>query len=252
MNLHESIKAATNDIIKNGCSDITKENLERNIIEKYRECFIEHLLKILNEETINLDEIFPIEYLLTPKGRYIFDNRKAAILDPIANACFLSTVLQYSEAIESKRIPKEKNIIFSYRLKISDKGLFDKDVNYGTWKIKNKEKINSNEHNFIVKTDISGFYDRVNTGKIIEKLENINIDEKLIEKTKIILNHCSNNKSYGLPVGNNASRILAEVYLIDIDQYLLDQNIEFTRYVDDYRFFTKSFLEAQNALGVVA
>ena len=50
----------------------------------------------------------------------------------------------------------------------------------------------------------------------------------------------SGRDSYGLPVGGNASRLLAEAALIDIDRYLISQNITYVRFVDDFRIFAEN------------
>lgn len=61
----------------------------------------------------------------------------------------------------------------------------------------------------------------------------------------------ANRDSYGLPVGSNASRILAEASLIDIDKYLLDNKIPFTRFVDDFRLFATSAEQAHKFLSML-
>lgn len=248
MNKDQSAIAAVENIIKNGCSDITKENIELLIINNNKEKYIEYIKKELNKTTVFDMNIKPIAHLLTPKGRYIFDNRKAAILDPTSNAIFLGVILQYAEIIEKHRIPTEKNIVFSYRFKIDNGNIFDKNINYSAWRETNKKKALSGEYKYIVETDIAGFYDRINIHRIESILESINVPSNLKRITNDILLFWSKKDSYGLPVGNNASRILAEAALIDIDQYLLNENIIFTRFVDDYRFFTTDLLSAQRAL----
>ena len=47
----------------------------------------------------------------------------------------------------------------------------------------------------------------------------------------------ANRDSYSLPVGSNASRILAEAALLEVDNYLLSIGVKFCRFVDDYRLF---------------
>ena len=54
-----------------------------------------------------------------------------------------------------------------------------------------------------------------------------------------------------MPVGSNASRILAEAALIEIDNYLISKNIDFCRFVDDYRIFAKSASEAHKNLAIL-
>lgn len=57
--------------------------------------------------------------------------------------------------------------------------------------------------------------------------------------------------SYGLPVGSNASRILAEAALTEVDNYLISKNIDFCRFVDDYRIFAKDAFEAHSSLAIL-
>jgi hypothetical protein len=56
--------------------------------------------------------------------------------------------------------------------------------------------------------------------------------EKLIKQVR-------SKQLYGIPVGCTASRIIAESVLADSDNALADEQIEFTRFVDDYRIFVK-------------
>ena len=61
----------------------------------------------------------------------------------------------------------------------------------------------------------------------------------------------NNRDSYGLPVGCNASRMLAEAALIDIDRYLISQNITYVRFVDDFRIFASDVDEAAYYLQIL-
>ncbi len=58
--------------------------------------------------------------------------------------------------------------------------------------------------------------------------------------------------SYGIPVGNNPSRMLAELVLDDFDRVLLAEGIVFARWVDDYRLFCHTKEEAHQQLARLA
>jgi len=45
------------------------------------------------------------------------------------------------------------------------------------------------------------------------------------------------NQSQGLPVGPNASVILAELCMNDVDTFLLQRGVQYVRFVDDFRIF---------------
>lgn len=53
-----------------------------------------------------------------------------------------------------------------------------------------------------------------------------------------VLKALRGGRDYGLPVGGPGSRLLAEVALAEADRTLLDHNVDFVRFVDDYRIFS--------------
>lgn len=245
MNQDEAISLAIDCILRDGCSDITTEKLELNLIKQFRNDFEKEIKAILKRGNIYEMEFKPIQYILTPKNRYVFDYRKAAIISPSCVVKFMALVFQIAEQIESARISCEKNTVFSYRFKHTDEGVFDKDVGYSLWKQETRDRSSNEDCNYIVSCDIAAFYDRVNIHRIESTLLSIGVSEKLTTKINELLLFWSKKDSYGIPVGNVASRILAEAALIDIDNYLVSEGINFTRYVDDYRLFAPNLLTAQ-------
>ena len=110
--------------------------------------------------------------------------------------------------------------------------MFDKSIGYSNWREETKKRAEKNNCEFIVSCDIAAFYDRVNIHRIESTLLSIGVDQTLVRNTNDLLLFWSRKDSYGIPVGNVASRILAEAALIDIDQYLeVDPNVktEFSR-----------------------
>lgn len=245
MNLDDAVKLAVNCIVSDGCSDITTEFIEIELIKKFKKEFIEDTASKLKRGAIHEMEFRPLQYMLTPKNRYVFDYRKAAIIHPTCLAKFTALVFQYADKVEQARIPTSEKVVFSYRVKPSECCIFDPEINYGAWRARTKELASRSDCKFIVSCDIAAFYDRINIHRIESTLVSIGVDDKLVKYTNDILLFWSRKDSYGLPVGNLASRILAEVALIDIDQYLVSENIIFTRYVDDYRLFAPDLMTAQ-------
>lgn len=245
MNRDEAVKLAIDSILRDGCSDITTENLELRLINMFRSDFEDEIKSKLNRGNVYEMEFRPLQFILTPKNRYVFDYRKAAIITPTCLAKFLALVFQYAEKIENARVPVSENVVFSCRFSPNNDGVFSKDVGYSSWKEETKRRAEKPDCNFIVSCDIAAFYDRVNIHRIESTLLSIGIEPALVKQTNDLLLFWSKKDSYGIPVGNVASRILAEAALIDIDQYLISENIVFTRYVDDYRLFAPSLIIAQ-------
>jgi hypothetical protein len=246
MDQNEAIVLAVEYILKDGCSDITVEDLELKLIDKFKTQFIKDIQSKLKKGSIEEMGFLPPQYILTPKNRYVFDYRKAAILNPSCVAKFLAIVLQYADIVESARVPVSENIVFSYRYKPSHEGLFNKQIGYSEWLAETKRLASSGDYQYIVECDIAAFYDRVNIHRIESTLTSIGVDNHLVKLTNNLLLNWSNKDSYGIPVGNIASRIIAEAALIDIDQYLISEKIVFTRYVDDFRLFAPDLITAQS------
>ena len=223
MNRTDAVKLAVRSIIRDGCSDITTEQLEVEVIKRFQCEFEQEIEASLGRACISDMGLRPIQYLLTPKNRYVFDYRKAAIIGPSCVAKFMALVFQYADQVEAGRIPKARNIVFSYRFAPTEDGLFDKDTGYPQWLHETKLRAERDDCKYVVRCDIAAFYDRVNIHRIESTLLSIGVDRTLVGHTNDLLLMWSKKDSYGIPVGNVASRILAEAALIDIDQYLLSE-----------------------------
>ena len=97
MNRDEAVKLAIDSILRDGCSDITTENLELRLINMFRSDFEDEIKSKLNRGNVYEMEFRPLQFILTPKNRYVFDYRKAAIITPTCLAKFLALVFQYAE-----------------------------------------------------------------------------------------------------------------------------------------------------------
>jgi hypothetical protein len=186
-----------------------------------------------------------------PKKEF-FDFRKCALIDVTDEIKYLAIVLKLAKKIESKRILKSKNVVFSYRFKNDSGYLFDPKYNYTSFRKYVSDQKRKRTIKVVVETDISNFYDRLNLHRLESNLLAIpNIDEGLVSLLNELLLFWANRDSYGLPVGSNASRILAETSLIEVDEYLNSHKINFCRFVDDYRIFAKDSATAPHHLSLL-
>jgi hypothetical protein len=103
-----------------------------------------------------------------------------------------------------------------------------------------------------VSCDISNFYDRLNLHRLECVLSsNPKIDKKIILQINELLLFWSGRDSYGIPVGSNASRILAEAALIEVDNFLLSHKVSYCRFVDDFRLFAPDSATAHRWLALL-
>lgn len=255
MKLLDSIELAINNVLREGLTDVhafsrpfeinmlKDEQLKKKIIDEIKRCFKKNDIKSL--------EITPITHVLIPK-KELFDFRKCALIQPLDELKYLSLVLQIASHIESMRINRSKNIIFSYRFKPGNGYLFDSKYHYTTFREYVSKKTKYKNINVMVSCDIGNFYDRLNLHRLESiLLSNKNININIIKQINELLLFWSHRDSYGLPVGSNASRILAEASLVEVDNYLISKGIDFCRFVDDYRIFAKDSATAHHWLSLL-
>lgn len=255
MKLQDAISLSIANVLKEGLTDVDvfarpfeidmlkKENVKNKVIEAIKTS--------LKENNIKSMSITPISYVLVPK-KELFDFRKCALIQPLDELKYLSLVLQIADKIEVMRISKSKNNIFSYRFKPQKGYLFDPNYNFTSFREYVSKKSNQKNINVVVSCDIGNFYDRLNLHRLECILSsNKKIDKKIVQQINELLLFWSNRDSYGLPVGSNASRILAEASLIEVDNYLLSKKIDFCRFVDDYRIFAKDAATAHHSLSIL-
>lgn len=247
--MNNYLKMAIANISKKGDTDIFPFPIEKALFFDKQE----RALKILsemsekisllngNEKQVSITSSIPVGYT---------GYRWATFINPEWNALFLAKVLKIAEKIESRRIPKEKNTLFSYRFKYDEESgsLFDRDYNWKTYYSAAAELAKNKKH--IITFDISDFYNRISHEKLKNRLiQDVGADTLTIEHIMWFLKKFANgSEAMGLPVGGNASRMLAEAYLIKADNFLTENNIPFCRFVDDYILFADTLQEAHQLI----
>ncbi|MDO6437489.1 RNA-directed DNA polymerase [Cyclobacterium sp. 1_MG-2023] len=232
-------KLAIDNISKFGDTDIFPYPIENALFyDKPEE--VKKILEQISGDFDNWSTNYPVESINSCIPVGITGFRWAAIVDPIWNAFLLYEVLRISKDLETKRIAPSKNCVFSYRLKLKQTTgkLFDNDL---TWrKFYETARTKASSSAYVIKLDISDFYTRIYHHRLENALLRSTSNTTSVKRIMTILNSISKNASYGLPVGGNAARILAETLLNSFDQVINSKKIDFCRYVDDYIIFADS------------
>ena len=196
----------------------------------------------------------PIDYIKTCVPVGYTGYRWATSIDPLWNCFLLYQTLKVSEKIELNRIPVSKKRVFSYRINVDENTskIFDSEQNWRAFCLKSLEIAESGKYHFVVRFDISDFYNRVYHHRLENALEQCGIDVNVKKRIMKILQVLSSNASYGLPVGGNASRILAEILLNSFDKMMEAKRYDFCRYVDDYILFAETREDAFRKLNYCA
>lgn len=250
----KSFKKAVSCIAKYGDTDIFPFPFDNYIMQDTPDNVIACLEKaeqeICNcsriEEYIGKNPIYKFS-TLAPVTQTGF--RWATQLDSFWNAYLLAAVIEIAPDIEKSRLPEFSNHVFSYRYSTAPTEMYKTD-GWSNFQVESQKQ--ARKHKYVIITDISDFYSRIYHHRLENSLYSSVSDKKrnIIPQIMAILMSISDNKSYGLPVGGAASRLLAESVLDNTD-HLIQMNTSiptFCRYVDDYRIFVDSESEAYKAI----
>ena len=189
---------------------------------------------------------------LAPKSRYGF--RIAHQLMPVDTVLYIAATLAIADQIEEFRVPSPN--AFSYRYNDSDDGeIFAPAQSYRDWLNYHKKVIDDDlfgDIKYVISTDISDFYQRINFHRLENYLNNWSNHKGAANYIKKYIKKIRAKQSFGLPVGGVASRLLAELILTDTDKELIDFEYEFSRFVDDFRIFIKADTDPYEALALLA
>ncbi len=188
------------------------------------------------------------ERLLTPSGSHGF--RITTKIHPFWNLYLNGLGLAIAEANEANRSPR----VHSYRLGDCGPSFFDRSKSWRTYKETTlEEEAPKLEGSVVIQTDISSFYEHI----YHHRLENV-VNDLAAGKSTVaaqvdrILNKLSAGRSFGLPVGGQCARVLAEVLMTPIDRSLSDAGLIWYRYVDDFTLICKSQQDAYAALSTLS
>lgn len=189
--------------------------------------------------------------LLAPKGLYAF--RVVTQLDPLDFLVFAALIREIVKDIEVSRVPVSRNVVFSHRLSPSTDGrLFDPTIGYDSFLKHSEEMLNDKEISHVALADIADFYPRIYHHRLENALSNATSRSQHVAAIMKLLSGWNGTETFGIPVGNAPSRVLAEITIADVDEALLASGINFMRYSDDYRIFTKNHGEAYRSLAFLA
>ena len=253
----EHFKRAAVDIGAHGDNDTLPFDIDSRFIkEKKNEIaqlaftYFSELEKNTKKHVKNEIETLQIfsERLLVPTGSAGF--RITTKLSPFWNVYFNGLGVAIAEKHEKNRSISAH----SYRYIPEGDGLFDRDRSWRAYREKTLEdEALEKEGAVVVQTDISSFYEHIYHHRLENSLDDLFPESSTIA-TQIdrLLNKFTSGRSFGLPVGGQCSRILAELLMSNIDQMLNDAGVIWHRYVDDFTLITKSQEDAYKALSTLS
>ncbi|MCK3780745.1 RNA-directed DNA polymerase [Ensifer sesbaniae] len=244
--MEKFFRAAISNIQKYGDTDIFPFPVENRILSDEAD----NVVKRLTEAHANFNDYFSSsspEDIRSMVPVHHTGFRWGAQLDPFWNAYFLGCVLSIAEKIETTRI--DENFVYSYRINKDtylEGKIFRTDVSWRHFIERTIKK--TKEYEYVVICDIADCYSRISHHKLENSLKFINADHAVQKSILQYLGFLTEKRSSGLPIGGPAARILAELSINNIDQYLHGRSIDFVRYADDYHLFATNKKEAYEFL----
>ena len=155
---------------------------------------------------------------------YTFDENENIILKFI-----LFCMSKYDDAFSSN--------CFSFRKNLT--------IRHALYTILNKDNIDSL---YAYKLDIQNYFNSINVDKLLPMLKNILSDdnrlfsllENILRIDKAVVNDDVIIENHGVMAGTPISTFLANVYLSDLDEYFLQNDVHYARYSDDIIVFAES------------
>ncbi|KIC37658.1 hypothetical protein RA27_21145 [Ruegeria sp. ANG-R] len=236
-------------LCKYGDTDIFPYPFELKFLKDFKDKISD---EIAGTDLHQYNQISAIESLV-PKNRYGF--RVAHQLFPIDLLVFSSLVFEAAQQLEQYRDPAKNSRVFSYRFSPdSEFRLFSADHRFKDWmsRVWALAAFGEDEYSHVIKTDISDFYQRIYRHRIENIVETATGSKEIASLIERFMDSWRGKQSFGIPVGGNAARILAEAALSDIDQAMISEGYDFCRYVDDFVIFVKHEQDPDAAIAFLA
>jgi Reverse transcriptase (RNA-dependent DNA polymerase) len=196
-------------------------------------------------ERLDLCEYVPSagQRVLVPKPGGGF--RVAVQLDPIDSILYTAMAYEAAESIEQSRVDRAQQVACSYRINLDAKGsFFAVESGWADFHRRSVELTNIKGFTHVLLADISDFYNQVSLHRVESALYTANLARPRVNTIHEFLLALNLKQSRGLPVGPLPSILLAEALLTDVDNFLLRRGASYVRYVDDFRIFCRSRVNA--------
>ena len=179
--------------------------------------------------------------------------RYVHFLHPDDMLLYTSLTLIVKDDIEKARLPHTEKRVYSYRASPKSTRLYRsvRDTHQKYMK-RIRRKVEKRSTRTVVVTDIADFYASVSQAHLKRLLEAAARTPRVKKAAELLISVFAASfmarQGHGIPTGPLASRLLAEVFLNEVDKHLMSRQADFVRWVDDYNIFTSSLASANSAL----
>jgi hypothetical protein len=233
-------------------SNISYKNFFRPLYNAYAIAIKENIHR-LHERLHGSWKPGKILYIYTPKASGL---QRMITLLPIEDQIVLQAIANiFAEKIYERRKLLDYKVIFSYILNKPKNSIFFLE----NWRLSYKKfheaslKYFNKGNKWIVDFDLAAFFDTISHTLLTQVMAPNKGQSETWSKVGKWLEHWSSlDKSllyqHGIPQGPIASNLLAECFLLDLDELMAKECLPYLRYVDDIRIFASNKIKAFNAV----
>ncbi|MFC7841049.1 RNA-directed DNA polymerase [Streptomyces sp. NPDC057382] len=101
----------------------------------------------------------------------------------------------------------------------------------------------------LARTDVVSFYEHIDVGTLSLDLQALGANQRVVERLENYLKMFqASSHAWGIPQGPDASGILANLYLLPVDEFVHREGIEYLRYSDDMMLFDTDWTSLRGLL----
>jgi hypothetical protein len=250
--------------------DASKEELELALARYKRDlakrCFVvhPHLIRWIecdpDEWLSNIAAELAHDYsprtarvIQVPKARSLM--RPAAVLEPEDAVVFNVLLGRAFPEITRHLRWSRGSVDTAYPLTDSGADLHWTQLGFLPWqnfRSRSLAQLDSDETEYVVHTDITGFYENIDLQRLDSALREIGVPKEVVSLIQKCLRAWAFPRNDGIPQGYSASDILAKLYLDSVDRKLTTAGLSHVRYVDDIRLFCRTRREAKRSIQLLS
>jgi hypothetical protein len=141
------------------------------------------------------------------------------------------------------------NSVYSYRWSKYKQALYSPAGRWIRMQRRGRRFNRKHQQLLLLRTDVTSFYEYVDIDMLMSDLRRLRVDNWSISLLENFLNQFNNEAhAWGLPQGPDSSGILANLYLLPIDNYLRHGGFTHLRYSDDIMVFGPDWAELRKTL----
>jgi hypothetical protein len=178
--------------------------------------------------------------------------RPCALVDPLDSIRYLAVAILIAGAVETHRRPAAARRVFSCRFDPHELDLFDWGLSLSSFRNETENRIKAAGEIFLVHADVANFYSSIDIGKLCETLTRHGVEDRVIAAADSILRAWAGTSGRGIPTGPSASHILAEAFMLDVDNDLIEMGVDYVRFADDYRLLASNEATARHWLDALS